>query len=502
MQLVFDNNHRTMVESKHSGITSMKAQWILTLFWLGRSVVFAVETKPDTKAPVTLTVSAVVNGSYTNIQSAINAAPDGAVIKIGPGTFEECLVIEKPLILEGAGWQSTSLRKKKEPLVSSEAELVRLLGPRLDAAKSESERRAIKEEWQRERMRAVLTIRNTKDVQVRGIRFSNPSPGRMGQFFLEYVVAITNAQAVVEDSAVVGGPGSGILCGTDSDAVIRRCLVAAVWGNGIELGQREGPSRQAQVIDTDVRNCYHIGIMVSSASQHAVIRRCRISGAAWHGIRYDSAAPLIEDNLIFDHARSGIYASGKSTAQVRRNLFYHNEMDAISCWFQNSDLIEENTFVRNQREGIAVLGASSPLLRKNIFYEHVCAVMIGDIGSPDPSKPLAFSRSTNAIRLDQNWFYENQTNCLRSTATTNAHQNPLSTIALEEPTKSVLADPKFKNAETRDFGLADDSPARQAGVGVVTPLAFASPWPIQPEELAMIPEGDTRESRRWKPPHP
>ena len=37
---------------------------------------------------------------------------------------------------------------------------------------------------------------------------------------------------------------------------------------------------------------------------------------------------------------------------------------------------------------------------------------------------------------------------------------------------------------------------------IVAPIALHpdSPWPLQPEEKAIIPDGDTRDSRQWKRP--
>ena len=53
-------------------------------------------------------------------------------------------------------------------------------------------------------------------------------------------------------------------------------------------------------------------------------RACR-SGTAWHGVRYDDASPTLTANHIFANARSGIYASGKTSAIIKDNLFTANE---------------------------------------------------------------------------------------------------------------------------------------------------------------------------------
>src|SRR5205823_5486936 len=151
----------------------------------------------------------------------------------------------------------------------------------------------------------------------------------------------------------------------------------------VYAGERRGEARPAKLhlLDSDVRNCYHRCITISG--EGTLIERSRISGSAWHGIRYDNCSPTIRANLIFGNARSGIYASGTTTAQVTGNVFWRNEMDGMSCWFNNADHIEGNTFVGNLREGIAVLGDAKPTLARNIVAGSPVGVSCGPIAGAD-----------------------------------------------------------------------------------------------------------------------
>ncbi|MBM3879277.1 MAG: serine/threonine protein kinase [Verrucomicrobia bacterium] len=57
-------------------------------------------------------------------------------------------------------------------------------------------------------------------------------------------------------------------------------------------------------------------------------------------------------------------------------------------------------------------------------------------------------------------------------------------------------------------GLVEGSPhlraqgslARNLGIGAAVPPTLDSPWPLQPEELAIVPDGPMRDSRPWKRP--
>jgi len=73
-------------------------------------------------------------------------------------------------------------------------------------------------------------------------------------------------------------------------------------------------------------------------------------------------------------------------------------------------------------------------------------------------------------------------------------------VELGDVTQSRIADPQFTDAAQFDFKLSSDSLPRRDGIGAADPISFASPWQIQPEELAIIPDGDTRDSRQWKRP--
>ncbi|MFN7139882.1 MAG: S26 family signal peptidase, partial [Limisphaerales bacterium] len=70
-----------------------------------------------------LTVSPDGSAAFTTIQAAIDAAPEHAVIRIGPGRYPEKLVIRKPLTLRGAGWNQTVIGPAEPDRMPSEEEL-------------------------------------------------------------------------------------------------------------------------------------------------------------------------------------------------------------------------------------------------------------------------------------------------------------------------------------------------------------------------------------------
>jgi nitrous oxidase accessory protein NosD len=409
-----------------------------------------------------LTVASGGGGQYDSIQAAITAAPAHATIQIAAGIYEENLVVDKPLVLSGAGWERTVVVAMTTN------------GPSATA----------------------LFVSRVQDVVVHGIKFADPTPGTRRAMAPGAVLDFRHAGAEVSDCAVVGGPGYGILIAAGSEVSVRDCLVAALWGRGVAVYGGVGPDTHARISDCDIRNCCGGGLFVGSGTEGVRIERCRISGCGMHGIRYDDAAPTVVSNAIFSHAISGIYASGKSAAVVRRNLFYHNEMDGMSCWPGNGDTIEENSFVENLREGIAVLGSAAPALRRNIFWGHSQAIFVGRSGGGAPG-----AAAPSGLTLDGNLFWHNASNWVlakQAEAPTKFSTMQAGENSLPESTRSVAADPGFRNAAGQDFSLATESPARREGIGANGLPAMASPWPLQPEEQGMIPEGKSREARWWR----
>ncbi len=406
---------------------------------------------------------------------AIDKAPEGATITLAAGEFNENITITKSITLQGAGWQKTTLgpdttapftQQKKDEFFAA-----------LEATSDPQERAKIAVAFANRQPQPALTVKNAKGVLLRGIRFRGPvTGGPPGGISSESLVSFANATGSLRDCAIVGPFMNGVTILDGSDVQIENSLVAALWGTGVAAG----PGTKLRMSDSDIRNCYHR--CVTLVTDQATIERCRISGSAWHGIRYDNCSPKILDNHIFGNARSGIYASGQTRATVGGNVFWRNEMDAISCWFNNADTIEHNTIIGNLREGIAVVGGSKPTLSRNIFARNPIAVTCSKVGS---TRQQVAEAPSGDPKLVANFFFENP------------GLVQLGEAAKPLPPGNLSVDPKIAGAGD-NFRLAADSPARLARAGATDPIAFASPFPIQPEETSIIPDRDTRDYSKWK----
>jgi hypothetical protein len=391
------------------------------------------------------------------IQQRIDDAAPGATIRLEPGEYRERLVIDKPLTLEGAGWDKTTLLV--EGRAAEEFEKIRQT---LKANPSAAEVERLRKQFTEEMARPVLTVTGAPGVTIRGLKFSSPGRRIAGSLLPTATVKLSRCDVRLSDCAVVAGPGDGVRLTDQSRATLEHCLVAAVWGTGVVVGARQDVCT-ARLTDSDIRNCHYAGIRIAPDNQ-ATIERCRVSGAAWHGIRYDDASPRILGNLIFG---------------------------GMSCWFQNQDLIEGNTFAHHRLAALSILGASKPTVRRNIFYTNPIGVSRADIGDNSP-----FAKSDGSMLLEDNLFWANEHDIQKGHA-----PGAYEPVALDGRT-GVAANPQFVAPTAKDFSLRADSPARRQGIGVADPVSFPSPWPLQPEESAIIPQGDTRDYRQWRDPAP
>jgi len=476
--------------------TIVRCAAALVALWVGASLAAPGQGGEPAResAGAVLHVAKDAGAQHRSIQAAIDAAPAGATIRIGPGVYEESLRIRKALVLEGAGWVRTTIAAplpESEPAMRKAMEdLVRQHGE----ARTDEAKKALGERFLDKWARPAAFLFDARDVRFRAIKFTAVNWRNDPRWLPGALVRLHRSKMAMKECAVVGSPRSGVSVADGSEVEIEHCLIAAVWQTGIEIGEPRMAGGRARIADCDVRNCHYAGICIRRQSD-AVVERCRISGAAWHGIRYDDCSPTIVGNRIFGNARCGIYASGKTAATVKGNVLARNEMSGMSCWSENRDTIMENTFAGNLREGLAVIGQAQPTVERNVFFGHPTAVVCSASAQEAPE-------AVGRPRLQRNLFWKNEKALARPARKSEDAKAPwvIEEITLADETASVLADPRFAGVDGGDFALAPDSPARRADVGAVDPPPMKSPWALRPEELAIIPDGETRDSEAWRQP--
>ena len=110
-----------------------------------------------------------------SVQTAIDKPNDGDTIKVAAGVFPENLSVAKPITLQGAGWERTTVgvermggftQRQKDEFFAA-----------LEATSDKQERARIAMAFVSTDTRPALAVRNTKGVTVRGVRFRGPPSG-------------------------------------------------------------------------------------------------------------------------------------------------------------------------------------------------------------------------------------------------------------------------------------------------------------------------------------
>jgi parallel beta-helix repeat protein len=292
-------------------------------------------------------------GDATTIADALARARDDAIIRIGPGTYEESLRIERPaslIALEGAS-----------PVVAPESGPCALVTSRTGSI-------------------AGLELRG---APVGGGEAASPC------------VILAGGALTLEGNRIAGGAGPGILIRDGADPVVRgnrldgTGLVVSAGGNGTITGNsiveaagasvlvRGGadPSLGDNVIEggggvvfaegalgsligNRLLAADATGIRVTTGASPRIIDNT-IEGAKEAGIFvYDGGGGRIEGNTIAGSGLSGVVIAGGGTPEVVANTIRDNAEHGVLVVEGSRALLEGNQIVGNQGHGIA-LGAAS-----------------------------------------------------------------------------------------------------------------------------------------------
>ena len=213
-----------------------------------------------------------VPGDQATIQAAIDAAPAGALIRVGSGTFAGRLVIERPLSLVGAADGSTTIT----------------------AGGSET----------------VITIRGTHDVKLAQLVVSGG----------EYGVLVEESRAVqivgswIRDAGFVGirvSRSSALIQGNEVHAGM------GAYGMGVELANTMSRS-PSTIRNNVVSGSTKEGIVLHNAE--AMIERNIVRGNGFRGIAINEMSmATVTGNTIRDNGDAGIAVVDHSMAEIDGN---------------------------------------------------------------------------------------------------------------------------------------------------------------------------------------
>ena len=304
------------------------------------------------------TVDASGGGDTSSIAAALEAARAGSVVRVLPGTYNESLVMNRPVTLLGVAGEDGAL-----PVIVPAA------GPCLRADAPGAAVRQL-------HFRAAPV---TPDEAVGESQTATPPP----------CIQVTAGGVVIEGNEVSGLPGIALWVGKGADAELRGNSIAQVAGAGIVLEA----GTTSVVEDNSIRETGKAGLVVRGGAAPVIVGN-RIEGSGQAGLliedgasgRYqnndilasqgggievrDGSNPIVAENRIEQGAESGIFLYRGARGEFSGNLVSGNAYSGVIIASGASPQLSGNEIVGNRQHGVLVLDTGAGVLRDNTIKDN------------------------------------------------------------------------------------------------------------------------------------
>lgn len=397
-----------------------------------------------------------------SIQAAIDAAPDGAVICLSEGEWEEDLVIEKALTVRGEGAGKTVIRgtgsapdalaiycldAEQSGDVHVQIEGLTITGAGRAGISIATEIHAAVSGCEVQGNGVGVFLLGESEVEIQDCVISENGEGINGFESARATIVACNvsdnanagigfafsAEATISDSTVSENGRYGVYLAGSAQATISSSVVADNQGNGVSLMD----SCQATLNDCSVTengleyaqkgSYYTEGIILGDEAQ-AVLNDCTVSGNANEGILlrskahadisgttvsengrvgvwlWDTAQATLARCTISDHPSAGVDARNETRVEMTACTVERN-FTGVVLWGSPYAMLEANTIRDCEQYGVTVVGPNGEIVG---FTGYIAGVnnLVTDNGALlncDPCRPqyLCFLASEEGGELDK-----------------------------------------------------------------------------------------------------
>ncbi|MEW6606801.1 MAG: right-handed parallel beta-helix repeat-containing protein [bacterium] len=256
----------------------------------------------------------VPSGTYTTIQSAIDAAVNGDTIYVGSGTYNEAIYINKRISIIGAGANVCTI--------------------------------------------TAISLGNTNTVTFDG----ENANGTITGFTVTGEMTITDFPLTRASRGGFYNTGNGIYCLNGANPTIINNTISGHTVCGISC-YYSSPI----IINNTISENGDVSLFCYNSSP--IITNNTISGNNWVGIYCDNeSSPTITNNTISENGEVGISCYSSSSPHIVNNIISKNNWNGIFCSSSSPQIIN-NTISRNTFYGISCR-FSSPVITNNIITEN------------------------------------------------------------------------------------------------------------------------------------
>jgi parallel beta-helix repeat protein len=318
--------------------------------------------------PVTITLAADGSGDCVSLEAAVEAAPAGSTIRLGPGTYrlEERLEVDKALRIAGAGMDQTEIVSEEWLYV------VQFSGDDISHVEDIS--------FRHEGDKVADVVRVTGgEVNFSRCRFTGavrtgegsvaPGAGSAGLRFGD------QAQGVVRDCEAVGNGSVGILVEDAQPTLEGNSCVGNALAGIVYLRSAGGTAQR--------NNCSDNGYGILVVEQADPELRENICAGNGYGILVGGQAhPELRENTCVDNEGFGIIYTGEAWGTATGNQCLRNGGTGIFVREEAQLELEENVCANNVRTGITFSHNSGGYAHRNACYENGIGIHITETADP------------------------------------------------------------------------------------------------------------------------
>ncbi|MEU0396879.1 right-handed parallel beta-helix repeat-containing protein [Streptomyces sp. NPDC006208] len=268
-------------------------------------------------------------GEYASLAAALEAAADGDILTVAPGTYRENLVVQRAVTLRGAEGAAGSVRIAPAdgvPLtVRASATVQDLHVEGQDSAAPA----LLVEDGTPELTDLRIVTRSAAGIEVRGAarptvrRCTVDNPAGVG------IGVLDGAGGVFEDCEVVSAGQSGISVRGGAHPRLERCRVHHASGGGLTVS---GEGTGLEAIGCEVYEIKGTGVQIASRAT-AHLTDSSVHRTSGDGITLDTDAVLtLSDCAIHDVPENGIDLRSRSVLTLTRSTVRHFGRNGLSVW--------------------------------------------------------------------------------------------------------------------------------------------------------------------------
>jgi hypothetical protein len=400
--------------------------------------------------------------AFRLIQDAIDAAIPGSVVRVSPGVYAERLVIDKPLVLQGSGWQRTVIGDGQSWLTG--------LGRGTGATEARQGEGASGTGAQTQRSGgrlATILVRGADGVRIEGLsvllRGAQPAGGRpLRPVAVEY----RDAGGGLSGCFIQPAGHTGLLVAGTSEVTVSDTLVTLAV-SGMEV--RGTPGRSSAFLSgCEFRDCV-IGA-VAGPGAATTLTSTRFVGSMTVGLVCEDAPPVVRGCAFVGCGAAAVECQGTTELTLQYNVFKDNSTGVLATE-SSSGLVEHNTFVGGATGVEAGPESGALTVRGNVFCGCRWGVELDgwDRGAVEAGCP-------DAPTVTANVFWQNADHALASAPVPGASYSTVESLDVVAMGNRI-EEPRFRDAGAGDFGVqfADQGEGRPAGV--LSHIGLATQWP-------------------------